>query len=282
MNSLKTFVLMVGLTLLLMLVGQMIGRQAGMTIAFVFAMGMNIITYWFSDKIVLTMYGARQVTEADAPRLFAIVQNLSQRAGIPMPRVYIIPQASPNAFATGRDPQHAAVAVTEGLMQALTPEEIEGVLGHELGHVKNRDILISTIAAGLAGAIMLIARMAGWAAMFGGYGRSDDREGGSNPLFFLFAIIVAPIAALLIQLAISRSREYKADESGATLVGNPLQLANALRRLEMTNRRVPLQASEATAHMFIVNPLRGGLGSLFSTHPPIEDRIARLEEMARG
>ena len=279
MNGFKTLILMVGLTLLLMLVGDLAYSKTGMYIAFIFAMGTNFITYWFSDKIVLRMYGAQELTEADAPKLFEIVRTLTQRAGLPMPRVYQIPQDSPNAFATGRDPEHAAVAVTEGLMRALTPEEIEGVLGHELGHVRNRDILISTIAAGLAGAIMLIARMAGWAAMFGGMGRSDDDDRG-GALYFLFAIIVAPIAALLIQLAISRSREYKADESGAELAGNPLYLANALRRLETVSARVPMQADEVTAHMFIVNPLKGGLGALFSTHPPIEERIARLEEMA--
>ena len=280
MNSFKTFALMVGLTLLLVWIGDLIGNRTGMYIAFIFAMGMNLVTYWFSDKIVLAMYRAQRVTEAEAPQLFGIVERLTQRAGLPMPKVYIIPQESPNAFATGRDPQHAAVAVTDGLMRLLSPDEVEGVLAHELGHVGNRDILISTIAAGLAGAVMMISRMAGWAMMFGGYGRSDDREGGGNPLALLVAIVVAPIAAILIQLAISRSREYKADETGAQLAGNPLKLAHALGRLQTASQRIPMQADEATAHMFIVNPLRGGLAGLFSTHPPIEERIARLEEMA--
>ncbi len=279
MNSFKTFALMVGLTLILMLVGNLVYNEIGMIIAFIMAMGMNLITYWFSDKIVLMMYGAKPVSEEEAPQLYRLVNSLAMRAGIPMPKLYVIPQASPNAFATGRDPKHSAVAVTEGLLSILSPEEIEGVIGHELGHVKNRDILISTIAAGLAGAIMIIARMAGWAAMIGGYGRSGNNR-GNNPLFFLFAIIVAPIAALLIQLAISRSREYKADETGAEIAGNPMYLSNALKKLHFASSRMPMPANEVTAHMFIVNPLRGGLVSLFSTHPRIEDRVARLEEMA--
>jgi heat shock protein HtpX len=242
---------------------------------------MNFFSYWFSDKIVLGMYGARPITEADAPRLYAIVRRLALRAQIPMPPVYMIPTDSPNAFATGRNPEHAAVAVTEGIMRILNDEELEGVLAHELSHVKNRDVLISTIAATLAGAITMLAHMAQYAAMFGGARRDSDEEGGSNPIALLFMAILAPIAAMLVQLAVSRSREYQADATGAAIAGKPWGLASALEKLQMAQQVAPMDANPATAHLFIVNPLSGrSLMNLFSTHPPLEDRIARLRAMA--
>jgi len=276
MNWMKTFLLMGALTALLVLIGDWIGGQNGMITALVFAGLMNFFGYWFSDKIVLMMYGAQQVDESQAPRLFGIVRRLTRQAGLPMPKVYVIPADQPNAFATGRDPNHAAVAVTEGIMRILNEDELEGVLAHELAHVKHRDILIGTIAATIAGAIMMLSRM----AFFFGGGRDDDREGG-NALVALIAMIVAPIAALLIQMAISRSREYGADEGGAEISHKPLALASALRKLERGAEAIPMDANPATAHMFIVNPFSGGgIANLFSTHPPIAERIARLEEMA--
>ena len=282
MNQFKTFLLMLVLTVVFILVGSAIGGKSGAVTAFVFAAAMNFFSYWFSDKIVLRMYGARQVTQAEAPELYQIVGELVNKASLPMPKVYVMENDTPNAFATGRNPEHAAVAVTSGIMRILSKEELMGVIGHELSHIRHRDILISTLAATMAGAITMLARMAQWGAMFGG-GRSSDDEGGggNNLLFTLVFSIVASIAAMLIQMAISRSREYIADEGGAHL-SNPLYLARALGKLEMASQRIPMKASPSTAHMFIVNPLRGGgVLSLFSTHPPIEERIARLEEMAR-
>jgi heat shock protein HtpX len=277
----KTFLLMGLLTVLLVFVGRLLGGQGGMVMAFFLALIMNVGTYWFSDKLVLRMYKAREVLRAESPDLFGIVEELAGRAGLPMPRVYIIPDEQPNAFATGRDPNHAAVAVTEGILKTLSRDELRGVLGHELAHVKHRDILIGTVAATMAGAISMLANMAQWAMIFGG-GRSDNREGGS-PAGGLVMMIVAPIAAMMIQMAISRSREFQADEGGAQFSGNPLSLANALRKLEKRAEQIPMDASPATAHMFIVNPLSGGgLMKLFSTHPPMEERIARLEAMAYG
>jgi heat shock protein HtpX len=278
MNGLKTLMLLMLLTLLLVWGGAALGGKQGMTIALMMAFFINFVSYFFSDKIVLAMYRAQQVTEAEAPVLYRIVRRLSQKAGIPMPKVYIIPDSSPNAFATGRNPSHAAVAATEGIMQILSEDELSGVMAHELAHVLHRDILISTIAATIAGAISYLAQMAQWAMIFGG-GRRNDDEGG-NPIAALVMMIVAPIAALLIQMAISRSREFSADEGGASLQGNPMPLANALRKLEKGVSMIPMQANPATSHLFIVNPLSGkSLMKLFSTHPPIEERIARLEAM---
>ncbi len=278
MNYMKTAMLMVLLTLLLVWGGAALGGRSGMTFALIMAFVMNFVTYFFSDKIVLKMYRAREVSEAEAPVLHRIVRRLSQKAGMPMPRVYIIPDMSPNAFATGRNPKHAAVAATEGIMQLLSEEELSGVMAHELSHVRNRDILIGTIAATVAGAISYMAQMAQWAMIFGG-GRRDDNEGGS-PVAAIVMMIVAPIAAMLIQMAISRSREYAADEGGARLQGNPHALANALRKLQNGAQAIPMHATPATSHMMIVNPFSGGvLMKLFSTHPPVEERIARLEAM---
>ncbi len=278
MNALKTTFLMALLMVLAVFIGYMIGGNGGMMIAFLFALGMNLFSYWYSDKIVLKMYRAQEIKDADSPRLFAIVRDLSQRAGLPMPKVYLIPSDTPNAFATGRNPEHAAVAVTSGIMNILSENELRGVLGHELAHVKHRDILIGTIAAVFAGAISMLAHMAQWAAIFGG-GRSDDERGGGG-LGLLVMAIVAPIAALMIQMAISRSREYLADEGGARFHGNPRDLASALAKLQRGAQLRPMPASPATAHMFTVNPLTGGgLMSLFSTHPPMEERIRRLEAM---
>jgi heat shock protein HtpX len=281
MNRFKTFLLMLVLTVLLVIVGSAIGGRSGAVYAFVFAALMNFFSYWFSDKIVLRMYGAKEVTQSEAPQLYGIVAELTSKASLPMPKVYIMENETPNAFATGRNPEHAAVAVTSGIMRILSKEELMGVIGHELSHIQHRDILISTIAATMAGAISMLATMARWGAMFGGM-RSDDNEGrGGNMLVVLFVSIFASIAAMLIQLAISRSREYYADEGGAHL-SHPLSLAKALGKLEMASQRIPMQANPSTAHMFIVNPLRGGgVLSLFSTHPPVEERIARLEEMAK-
>jgi len=279
MNGLKTMVLMVTLTLLLVAIGGLLGGRSGMTFALIMAFGMNFMTYWFSDKIVLRMYRARAASEAEEPELYEIVRRLAHRAELPMPKVYIIDEDQPNAFATGRNPEHAAVAVTNGIKRILSREELEGVIAHELSHVKHRDILVSTVAAAIAGAISYLAQMAQWAMIFGG-GRRDDNEGGS-PIAAIVMMIVGPIAAMLVQMAISRSREYGADESGARLSGNPLYLANALRKLQTASQRIPMDANPATSHMFIVNPLSGGgMAKLFSTHPPIEERIARLESMS--
>jgi heat shock protein HtpX len=276
-NSTKTVLLLGALTGLVLVIGDYFGGRQGLIIAFGFAAVMNLGSYWFSDKIVLAMNGAREIGADEAPQLHAAVANLSQSIGLPMPRVYRIPSEAANAFATGRNPQHAAVAVTDGLLRILDRPQLEGVLAHELGHVYNRDILICAIAATLAGVIMMLARMAQWAAIIG-TGRADsDRRGGGLEL--LVVALVAPIAALLIQMAISRSREYSADDFSARTTGNPEGLAQALEKLQAASRRIPMEASPATSHLFIVAPLLGGLGRLFSTHPPIEERIARLRAM---
>ncbi|HET6516518.1 MAG TPA: zinc metalloprotease HtpX [Thermodesulfovibrionales bacterium] len=278
MNTLKTVVLLVLLTLIFVWAGAAFGGKQGMTIALLMAFMMNVFAYWFSDKMVLRMYGAREVTESEAPELFGIVRRLSQKAQMPLPRVYVIEEDQPNAFATGRNPEHAAVAVTTGIMRILSPEELTGVIGHELSRVRHRDILIGTIAATIAGAISYIAQIAQWTAIFGH--RGDDDEGGS-PLAALVMMIVGLIAALIVQMAISRSREYLADEGGARLSGNPRYLSRALRKLNAASQRIPMDANPATSHMFIVNPLSGGgIVRLFSTHPPIEERIARLDTMS--
>jgi heat shock protein HtpX len=277
-NRIKTVLLLAGMTAFLIVIGKLLGGRTGMYLAFILALGMNFFSYWFSDKIVLKMYGAQEVTPADAPQLHQIVDELAREAGIPKPKVYIIPDDSPNAFATGRNPEHAAVAATEGIMRLLTPMELKGVLAHEIGHVRNRDILISTIAATMAGAIMILADMARFGAIFGMGGR--DNEEGPGIIGILVMSIIAPIAAMLIQMAISRSREYLADETGAQLAHNPESLARALEKLSLGVQRAPMDASPATAHMFIVNPLTGSsLMNLFSTHPPIEERVARLRAM---
>ena len=281
MNTAKTAALMVGLTVLLVFAGGALGGQGGMIFAFVFALAMNGFSYWFSDKIVLKMYRAKEATEQEAPVLYDVVRDLALRANMPMPKVYLIPNDAPNAFATGRNPNHAAVAATTGILRLLTRGELTGVMAHELSHVRNRDILIGTIAATIVGAISLLASMAQWAMIFGG-GRSDDDDGGGI-VGLIAMMIIAPIAAMLIQMAISRSREYQADTTGARLSGNPMWLASALRKLEAGSKRIPMNATPATAHMFIVNPLRGGgMAKLFSTHPPMDDRVARLEKMAYG
>ena len=280
-NTFKTTALLAALTVLFILIGGMVGGEQGMIVAFVFAGLMNFASYWWSDRIVLWMYGAQEVGEAEAPEFHALVRRLAQRAGLPMPRVYIIPTETPNAFATGRNPEHAAVAATEGILRILTQDELEGVMAHELGHVRNRDILISTLAATLAGAIMMLARMAQWAALFGGGRSSDDEEDSSAGILGTLAlVIVAPLAAMLIQMAISRAREYVADATGAQVSRKPWALADALEKLERAATAVPLDANPATAHLFIVNPLRGSsILNLFSTHPPIEERVARLRAM---
>ena len=279
----KTVVLMIVLTMLLVFAGGLYGGRQMATIAFVIALVMNMVNYWFSDKIVLRMYNAREVTEAEAPLLYSVTHELAVRMDTPMPKVYIIPSDAPNAFATGRNPEHAAVAATEGILTLLSRDELTAVMAHELSHVHNRDILISTLAASVAGAITWLAHMAQWSLFFFGGGGRRDSERGVNPIAALAMIILAPIAALLIQMAISRSREYEADASGAHLCGKPLALASALRKLEAGSERIPMDATPSTAHLFIVNPLkRGGISALFSTHPPMEDRIARLEEMAYG
>jgi heat shock protein HtpX len=284
-NLVKTGVLLAALTVLLVLIGGALGGQQGMILAFVMAMVMNFGSYWFSDRIVLAMYRAQPVDEAQAPGLYRIVRTLATRAGIPMPRIYLLPDEAPNAFATGRNPQHAAVAVTDGIMRIMSEEELEGVLAHELSHVQNRDTLIMAIAATLAGAITYVAHMAQWAMIFGGGRRdSDEHEsGGGGVLGGLLMIVVAPIAATLIQLAVSRSREYQADASGVQMAGQPWGLAKALEKLEMASKMAPMQdATPATAHLFIVNPLTGGgWTTLFSTHPPIAERVARLRAMSR-
>ena len=278
---LRTTLLLGALTGIIMGFGHLLGGSQGLMIAFIFAALMNLGSYWFSDKIVLAMYGARQVSEAEAPMLYRIVHNLALRAGMPMPKLYIIPSESPNAFATGRNPQHAAVAVTEGILRLMNERELTGVLAHELSHVKNRDILISSIAATLAGVIMMVANMMKWAAIFGGMNRDNDREGGGGLLGLIVMAVVAPIAAMIIQMAISRTREYAADASGARMSGDPLGLASALEKLGAASQRIPLDASPQTSHLFIVNPLSGrSFMQLFSTHPPLEDRIERLRVMA--
>jgi len=280
MNGFKTVILMTAMMVLFILVGNIIGGQSGMMIAFVLALAMNFGSYWFSDKIVLSMYGAKQITREDAPQLFDSVERLSMKAGLPMPKVYIMENPTPNAFATGRNPNNGAVAVTTGIMRLLNKEELDGVIAHELAHIKNRDILVATIAATLVGTITYIAQF----AMFFGGGRSDDREEGTNPIVAILMLILAPIAAMLIQMAISRSREYMADEGGAEISGKPLALASALNKLQHGNDVVPMRnAGQSSAHMFIVNPLHGGgVMKLFSTHPPIKERMERLQEIASG
>jgi heat shock protein HtpX len=282
MNRMKTMMLLAALTALLVWAGQALGGQTGLVMALVLAGVMNFGAYWWSDQLVLRMYHAREVTEGEAPQLYRIVRDLAERAGIPMPKVYLIPEQAPNAFATGRNPQHAAVAVTAGLLELMEGDEVRGVLAHELGHVRNRDTLVMTVAATLAGAVSMLASMAHWGLLLGG-GRSSDDD-GPHPVAALVGVIVAPFAAMLVQLAVSRSREFAADESAARLTGNPLALAGALRKLEAWSRRVPMTAgSPATAHLFIVNPFSaGGLAGLFSTHPSTQARVARLEAMARG
>jgi heat shock protein HtpX len=276
MNTFKTAFLLTALTVGLILLGEVLGGRQGLYFALVMAGVMNFVAYFFSDKIALSMYRARAITRADEPRVWDTVERLTQRTGLPMPKLYVIPSESPNAFATGRNPKNASVAVTQGILRLLDDEELEGVLAHELGHVRNRDILISSIAATLAGAIMVVARMGYFAALFGGGQRDDDR-GGANPLVALLAIILAPVAAMLIQLAISRAREYEADATGAHFTGNPYGLARALQKMDAYAKRVPLPASAANAHMFIVQPFTGrDMMSLFMTHPPIPKRIERL------
>ena len=276
-NTFKTAFLLTALTLLLMFIGRAFGGQNGMFLALAFAAVMNFVSYFYSDKIALAMYRAQPVSREQLPRAYAAVERLTQKIGIPMPKIYVIPTESPNAFATGRNPSHASVAVTHGILQLLNDEELEGVLAHELGHVNNRDILISSVAATIAGAITMLASMGRWAMIFGGYGGRDREGRGGGGLTALLMLIVAPIAASLIQLAVSRSREYQADATGAHFTGNPYALASALQKLDAYSRRIPMQASPSTAHLFIIQPLLGmNFGSLFSTHPPIAKRIERL------
>jgi heat shock protein HtpX len=281
-NTLKTFILLAGLTALLMAIGSAIGGRSGLMIALVFAGLMNFVGYWFSDKIALSMSGAKPVSESEAPDFYRMVRELCRRAELPMPRLYVIPSATPNAFATGRNPQHSAVAVTSGIMNILNRDELEGVVAHELAHIKHRDILISSVAAMIAGAISQLAHMAQWAMMFGGMNRDRDEDsGGSSFLGSLAMMIVGPIAAMLIQMAISRSREYQADATGAEICGRPLSLANALLKLENGNHRFPMDINPAQAQMYIVNPLTaGGIARLFSTHPPMAERVKRLQDLA--
>jgi heat shock protein HtpX len=279
-NQIKTVLLLGSLTALIIFIGNAVGGRQGMYFAFFFAVLINFGSYWFSDKIVLRLYRAEEASPQDFSWLYSIVSRLSQSAGIPQPRIFIIPSDSPNAFATGRNPEHAVVAATTGIMRILSRDELEGVIAHELGHVKNRDILISSIAATMAGAIMMLGSMVRWAAMFGGFSRSDDDDQGGGLAGMIVLAIIAPIAAMLIQLAISRSREYLADATGASLAGTPMGLANALEKLESASQRIPLDSNPATAHLFIVNPLAGrSFINLFSTHPPIEERIKRLRGM---
>ncbi|MDJ0828328.1 MAG: zinc metalloprotease HtpX [Desulfobacterales bacterium] len=275
-NQIRTTILLAVMTAFILWIGQLLGGQQGMVIALLLAAGMNFFSYWYSDKIVLRMYRAHEINAQQAPEVYAMVRSLTQRAGLPMPKVYVIPQETPNAFATGRNPEHAVVAVTEGLLKIMDREQVMGVLAHELAHVKNRDILIGSIAATMAGAVMMLATMARWSAIFG-VGGSDDDEGGLGGLGLIVMSILAPIAAVVIQMAISRSREYLADATGASFVGHSEGLAQALEKLGAYSKRLPMQANPSTAHMFIVNPLSGkSLTSLFSTHPPLEERIARL------
>ena len=284
MNRTKTMVLLAVLTALVLFVGQALGGQTGLVIALLFAGVMNFVSYWWSDKIVLRMYGAQEINEREAPELFRLVQDLTARAGLPMPKVYIIPEETPNVFATGRNPQHAAVAVTEGLLRMLDRRELAGVLAHELAHVQNRDTLIMTVAAAIGGALSMLANMAMWSSLFGG--SSDDEDEGGGLVGGLIGILVAPIAASMIQSAISRSREFMADEAGARISGAPMALASALRKIEGWSQQVPMHSgTPATAHLFIINPfggLSGGMLRLFSTHPSTADRVARLETMARS
>ncbi|MCP4115334.1 MAG: zinc metalloprotease HtpX [Desulfobacteraceae bacterium] len=278
-NQIKTTILLTLMTVFIMWVGNILGGSMGMIVALVLAGGMNFFSYWYSDRVVLRMYNAREVGPHDAPEFYGIVERLSQRAGLPMPRLYVIPQGAPNAFATGRNPEHAAVAVTEGLLNIMEREELEGVLAHELAHVKNRDILIGTIAATMAGAIMMLANMARWSAIFGGFSQDDEGEGG-GVLGLIIMSVVAPLAAMIIQMAISRSREYLADASGTGFSGNPEGLARALEKIQASSGKAPMDAEPATAHMFISNPLSGSsLMNLFSTHPPLTERIARLRKL---
>jgi heat shock protein HtpX len=281
-NQIRTTLLMAVLTIFIMLIGRMLGGSHGMMLALILAAAMNFGSYWFSDKIVLRMYRAVEATPREAPEIYEIVETLSRRAGLPMPKIYVIPNDTPNAFATGRNPEHAVVAVTRGLLQIMDRQEVMGVLAHEMAHVKNRDILIGSIAATMAGAIMMLADMARWSAILGG-GRRDEEGGGLGGFGLIVMSIIAPIGAMIIQMAISRSREYQADATGAGFAGNPEWLAGALEKLGTYNRRLPMDASPNTAHMFIVNPLSGkSLMSLFSTHPPLEERIARLRGLPRG
>lgn len=277
-NTIKTFFLLAVLTCLVVLAGQLIGGTHGALIALALAAVMNFFSYWFSDKIVLMSYSAKPLEPGALPRLEAIIDRLTARSGLPRPKLYLIPEEQPNAFATGRSPQHAAVGVTVGILQLMTDEELEGVIAHELTHIRNRDILIGTIAATMAGAITMLATMARWGAMFGGLGGSDrDRDGAGSLIGMLFMAILAPIAAMLVQMAVSRSREYGADQGAAEMAGNPYGLAKALQKLGQVSGRIPMDASPASAHLFIVNPLSGrSLMSLFSTHPPLEERIQRL------
>lgn len=280
-NTMKTAMLLGLMTVLIIMIGGAVGGQQGMVMAFFLAGIMNLGSYWFSDKIVLAMYRAQEIAPQNHPEIHQMIMELSQNAGLPIPRIYLIEDDSPNAFATGRDPQHAVVAVTSGILRILSRQELKGVLAHELAHIKNRDILVGSIAATMAGAIMILANMARWSAIFGGSRNSEEGEGGGGILGIIVMTIVAPIAAMLIQMAISRSREYLADATGAQFSGNPLGLAGALDKLQMASQRIPLDnPNPATAHMFIVNPLSGrSLLNLFSTHPPIEERIARLRAM---
>lgn len=274
-NQIRTAMLLAVMTVFIIWIGQILGGRQGMIIALIFAGGINFFSYWYSDTIVLRMYRAQPVSPREAPQIYEIVQRLVQRANLPMPKLFVIPQQAPNAFATGRNPEHAVVAVTQGLLDIMDRDEIEGVLAHELAHVKNRDILIGSIAATMAGAVMMLANMARWSAIFGGINQDDEGGGGIAGLIFMS--IIAPIAAMLIQMAISRSREYLADATGADFAGNPEGLARALEKLGTYSRRVTMDANPATAHMFISNPLSGrGVMSLFSTHPPMQERIARM------
>ena len=275
-NQIRTTILLAVMTALILWVGQLLGGRQGMIIALIFAAGMNFFSYWYSDKLVLKMYRASEATPSQAPELYEMVQRLTQQAGLPMPKLYVIPQEAPNAFATGRNPEHAVVAVTEGLLKVMDRDEIIGVLAHELAHVKNRDILIGSIAATMAGAIMILATMARWSAIFGG-GNHDEEGGGAGFIGLIAMSIIAPMAAMIVQMAISRSREYLADATGARFAGHPEGLAKALEKLGAYSKRLPMDANPSTAHMFIVNPLSGkSMMSLFSTHPPLEERVARL------
>lgn len=281
-SQLKTVVLLALLSALIILLGGLLGGRTGIIIALVLAAFMNVGSYWYSDKIVLSMYRARELAPEEAPLLHRMVGELAQAAGVPMPRVCVVPEETPNAFATGRDPEHGVIAVTDGIMRLLPPEELRGVLAHEMSHIANRDILIQTVAGVLGSAITAIANMLQWAALFGAGRSSGDGEGGMNPVAALFMALLAPVAATLIQMALSRSREYLADSTGARLCGQPLALAGALARLDAYNKRIPMRANPSTENMFIVSPLSGGtMASLFSTHPPMEERIRRLEDMAR-